>query len=257
MSRPVFILVALVTVTPTPAADPPAPVSVGDVIDAAHRASRPAALLLLNRGIQLTPPSLRVGGLELQLRGVGGPYERIVQAALVAAGATPAPGMGGVVLVREAPLPPAAHVGVWVREKAGTRTTLTFTDRRLKIETEQAGKKVRLDADYAVSPDGVAFGVVMAAEPDDALAGELFKFRVRVEDGELTVREPRLTADGYDAKALLVGRYYTAGKDAATPRVRKSLPGTIPAADPGLPAPRPMPEQKQPGNVPTPPSRTS
>lgn len=208
MSRPVFILAALIAAAPAPAADPPPqPASVGDVIDAAHRATRPAALPILNTKLEVTPPSLRVGGLELQLRGIGGPFERLMQAALVASGAAPAPGMGGVVLVREAPLPPAAHVGVWVRQTAGSRTTLTLTDRRLKVEAEVAGKKVRLDADYAVGPDGVAFGIVTGAEPDDALVGELFKFRVRVDDGELTVREPRLTADGFDAKAVLAGRY--------------------------------------------------
>ncbi|MFO0849424.1 MAG: hypothetical protein U0871_12840 [Gemmataceae bacterium] len=207
MSRPVFILAALMVAAPAPAADPPPPpASVGDVIDAAHRATRPAALPLLNRAVEITPPSLRVGGLELQLRGIGGPFERVMQAALVAAGAIPGAG-GGVVLVREAPLPPAPYVGAWTREKGGTRTTLTFTDRRLRVECDHAGKKVRLDADYAVGPDGVAFGVVTGAEPDDALVGELFKFRLRVDDGELTVRDPRLTADGFDAKATLVGRY--------------------------------------------------
>jgi hypothetical protein len=196
-----FVLLALAAL----AADPP---TAGDVIDAAHRAGRPPALPLLNK-VQVTPPGLRVGGLDIQVRGVGGPYERLLHAALVGLGAAPAPGTGGLLLVRDVtpPPPPPAHVGTWVREKDGSRLTLTFTDRRLRVDgTAADGKPFRLDADYAVSPDGVAFGVVTAAEPADELAGELFKFKLRVDDGELTVREPRLTADGFEAKRM-TGRY--------------------------------------------------
>lgn len=146
------------------------------------------------------------------------------------------------------PFVPSGPAGTWVRDRPGVRVTMKLTDRRLKLDVAfaaQEGTEVqrgtwRLDADCAVGPDGSVFGVITGADltpADDTPAdkagdaaavgamankfvGELFRFRYRVDDGELSVRELKVSLpDGkLDDEAMaamslmLAGRYQAAGE---------------------------------------------
>ena len=157
------------------------------------------------------------------------------------------------------PPPPAGPVGTWVRERPGVRVTMKLTDRRLKVDVAvavQDGKDVQrgtwhLDADCAVGPDGSVFGVITGVDltpaddtPDDkagdvaavgAIAnkfvGEMFRFRFRADDGELSVRELKVSApdgkldeEGMAAVSLVFGGRYKAAGEKPLPAVK---PGVV------------------------------
>jgi hypothetical protein len=153
------------------------------------------------------------------------------------------------------PPPPAPSgpklAGTWVRELDGVQAVLKFTDKRMfatvHVAFDEEGKKgetrftYHADADYAVGPDGTVFGVITGldftpVQVDDAdrdaippakslheLSGMPFCFRLRIDDGVMTVRDLRL-ADSKDAPELApaLGRYKAAGtKDPAPPKPGK------------------------------------
>jgi hypothetical protein len=137
--------------------------------------------------------------------------------------------------------------GAYVREFAdGERFALRFDADRLFVEASFGDKAkpatLTLDADYALNKEGVVFGVITGAEydgPDQGrglaalaplLAGEPFAFRVRADDGSVSVKDLRLLGlnlpQGRNAEpevvaalAAVAGRY-TATKE-LPPTARK------------------------------------
>ncbi|MFO0849426.1 MAG: sigma factor-like helix-turn-helix DNA-binding protein [Gemmataceae bacterium] len=149
--------------------------------------------------------------------------------------------------------------GTWTREFAeGTKLAVRFDDDRLVVEATftnvppppgsvppAAGSGSRtgtllIDADYAMNKEGVVFGVITGIEHDlpantlagiERFVGQPFAFRLRQDDQAMTAKELKLggmipgqtDAATQTLTALLIGRYYPAGKDVAGPGVRKQL----------------------------------
>ncbi len=99
--------------------------------------------------------------------------------------------------------------GSFIREFAdGERFAVRFDADRLYVEATFGDKakpvSVSLDADYAINKEGVVFGVVTGAECDgldrghslalitSRMVGGPFAFRVRVDDGSVSVQDLRL-----------------------------------------------------------------
>lgn len=180
------------------------------------------------------------------------------------------------------PVPPAvAWGGTWVRERAGTRVVLKVTDKRVNADVTIACKgqdettvfrcTVRLEADFAVTPDRLTFGVVSGMDfdpPDDAtgelaeavagmaavarkVGGQMFQCRVRAEGGELIVRDLKLPGVDGDAAddlaACLTGRYQRAGDKPFPPVKPGPIGSTFRARKPfGTAAEPPGPARKPP-----------
>ncbi len=138
-------------------------------------------------------------------------------------------------------------VGSWIRETEGIQVIAKFTEKRAFLtvnvaftdgEQEQRGT-FRLEADYAIGPDGNAFGVITGAditpskgdpvtrEMERAMAAALlaevtgspFCFRFRIDDGSLSVRDLRcgeFSPRSPNATAL-VGLYKPLGSQEAAP----------------------------------------
>lgn len=94
----------------------------------------------------------------------------------------------------------------WVRETKGCRVVVRFAGDRLEAEVAASERgTLSFAADYALGRDGLVFGVVTEVASPDAEArglnaqllaadGSPYCFRVRVENGTLTIRDLRCAA---------------------------------------------------------------
>jgi hypothetical protein len=93
-------------------------------------------------------------------------------------------------------------MGKWERKIGKTHLTLIVEDNRLHI-TSAGEKPGTLHADYAMTRDGLIFGVITSIECDDDEEGDAtktlfdapFSFRFRIDEGALIIHD----AKGHDA----------------------------------------------------------
>lgn len=144
---------------------------------------------------------------------------------------------------------PSRLVGSWVRDTDGVQVVAKFTEKRAFLtanfafleDKQEHRMTVRFEADYAVGPDGTAFGVITAADLTPpkgagsrdteselrqlaAMTGAPFCFRFRLDEGNLTVRDLRCGEfAGHDFAVrnsdamMLLGRYKPAGNQEPSP----------------------------------------
>lgn len=146
----------------------------------------------------------------------------------------PAPGTGRTFVV-------SRPVGTWTRdvaeENVTIRLTVKFEEDRLTIRAvETSGRESTetvLDADYSITRDSVAFGVITGYDTTSREAGEdeytdqPFSFRFRVDNGVLTVKDLRMPGAKGGAGGLMelmAGRYATEGAGEKAPAVAKPKP---------------------------------
>ena len=110
--------------------------------------------------------------------------------------------------------PPTKPVGRWEHKLTkGGSVTLALEDGRLHL-VMKGDSRLTLHADYAVTRDGVLYGVVTSAEAPDGpdtdeqdLMDEPFSILYRVDEGVLVVRDVRSSVLSKDETAMLIGRY--------------------------------------------------
>lgn len=107
--------------------------------------------------------------------------------------------------VAPAPADPRRVTGTWTRDTEMTRMTFAFADSKLTIAftfappegSSAPGFTATLDADYAVSPEGVVHGVITGGDAEPAcvgaavqlVVGHPFALRARTEAGVTTIRD--------------------------------------------------------------------
>lgn len=90
----------------------------------------------------------------------------------------------------------ARPLGTWVRKIGKSRVTLIVEENRLHV-TVQGENPCTLHADYALSRDGVVFGVITSLESEEEAEEEAdrgvidapFSCRFRIDEGALLVRD--------------------------------------------------------------------
>jgi hypothetical protein len=106
---------------------------------------------------------------------------------------------------------PAAPAGSWVREMDGVTVRFTFTGGHMKCAIEAGGVNIDVDADVAVSKDGVLFGRVTKVERKGLevgpAAGDLFSFRYVMKGKTVTIDDLRGTGGAAEGRALVEGEY--------------------------------------------------
>ena len=104
-------------------------------------------------------------------------------------------------------------LGKWERKVGKTHVTLTLEDNRLHINCT-GEKTVTLHADYAMTHDGLIYGVVTSIECDEDEEAEMtqtlfdapFSFRFRIDEGALIIHD--MKAHDADSKDdMWNGRY--------------------------------------------------
>ena len=106
---------------------------------------------------------------------------------------------------------PARPVGSWAREQDGVTVRFTFTDARMKCAIEAGGLHLDVDADYAVSKDGVLFGRVTKVDRKGTeagpAAGDLFSFKYAVKKKTLAISDLRGTGGAGEGRGIVEGEY--------------------------------------------------
>lgn len=182
------------------------------------------------------------------------------------------PPMSPVPPMMTPPAPPSKLVGSWVREMDGMQLIAKFTEKRAFLtasiaflnEKQEQRMTVRLEADYAIGPDGTVFGVITSTDfmpqkgiaLDDAMSellglarmnGSPFCFRFRLDEGNLNIRDLRCgELAGCDFAArnpqamMMLGRYKPLGNQDPTPpkpvqiKMSESGPSSSPVSSRGI-----------------------
>ncbi len=104
--------------------------------------------------------------------------------------------------------------GQWERKEGKTTISLSFTeDGRLHVVVTGGGEGFTLHSDCQVSRDGIAYGIVTSAElaveeKEDEITDQVFRFRFRVDEGTLIVRNFKSSAKSLeDEKTIWEGRF--------------------------------------------------
>ena len=101
-------------------------------------------------------------------------------------------------------------VGTWARSVGDIEVKFQIKDDTLKCTLSGMGLMLDVDADYAMSKDGVIFGRINKVEKKGACVGpsvgDLFTFKFALKDNVLTISElgPQNNAD---ARELIEGDY--------------------------------------------------
>lgn len=160
-------------------------------------------------------------------------------------------------------------VGTWTREAKPLQVTVTFTESRITAKATMTEVGVpctfSLDAEFSVTSDGLLYGVVTGVDADkldvsssiQAIAGQPFAARYRVDDGVLLIREVRFLGTGFPnpgAKTeydgivgAIAGRYVAVSPAAAATtdrRGRRIAPVVVAPQTLGL-----VPSSSPPGGV--------
>jgi hypothetical protein len=101
-------------------------------------------------------------------------------------------------------------VGTWARSAGDLEVKFQIKDDTLKCTLSGMGLTLDIDADYAMSKDGVIFGRISKVDKKGAdvgpNVGDLFTFKFAVKDNVLTISDlgPQNNAD---ARELIEGDY--------------------------------------------------
>jgi hypothetical protein len=100
-------------------------------------------------------------------------------------------------------------IGTWKRTAGDHSITFTIKGDTLRVVIRGGDNVVEVDADYGVSKDGVLFGRISkgAKEGDGPSEGDLFSFRFKVANGNMTLSELKTSHDSTEAKDLVEGEY--------------------------------------------------
>jgi hypothetical protein len=228
-----IVAVVLLTAARSPAADPPGvvlPLTQFEVLGLVQQGIGDEAVIAKLRETRST---FRLSATDVQMLKALGVSNRVL-AAMGGDAPRPLPIVQAAAVI---PAPAASHVGTWVRELPGTQITLRFTDKRLFATLRGVGvdngakleESFRVEADYAIGPDGTVFGVVTGTDytpPNEANAADLkwpkelgrmngmpFCFRFRIDDGVLSASDLRCELPCESLPVL--GRYARAGLEPA------------------------------------------
>ncbi|QEL20822.1 RNA polymerase sigma factor [Limnoglobus roseus] len=206
------------------------------------------------------PPPLDLPTASPPPLSVGGDPPAIPTAAAVPVPANPAVERGPGPAAKNGTMTIAKPGGTWYRVSGDAVCCLTFTEDRLTITNDlyvQGVEKgvpasrpatVTIEADYAISKDGVVFGYITGVDAPEGVGGswqaleeQPFAFRFRADEKALTVKDVKLRRSGGAGPAmpppageiekLLIAGRYTDKKPA--------VPLAIPRADPLVESPRP------------------
>jgi hypothetical protein len=118
---------------------------------------------------------------------------------------------GGALLAEAEPAAGKKPLGTWKRTVGDATLTFEFKTDNLHCILSAGGNTIEMDADYGMSKDGVLFGRISKVEKkgtnDGPSEGELFSFKVSVENETLMLSELKTHNDSADAKQLLEGEY--------------------------------------------------
>jgi hypothetical protein len=122
-------------------------------------------------------------------------------------------------------------LGKWERKLGKTHVALSIEDNRLHINCT-GDKTVTLHADYAMTQDGLIYGVVTSIECDEDEETEMsrtlfdapFSFRFRIDEGALIIHD--MKAHDADSKDDMWNGRYKSCQPSAT------RPGTVPTSYP-------------------------
>jgi hypothetical protein len=128
---------------------------------------------------------------------------------------------------------PTRPVGRWEHKlPKGNGVTLVLEDNRLHLSMKSDTRLV-LHADYALTRDGVLYGVVTSAEAPDGpdtdeqdLMDEPFSIVYRVDEGSLVIRDVRSGTLTKEEVALIVGRYEKNSPPPSTEALQKTAQTT-------------------------------
>jgi hypothetical protein len=106
----------------------------------------------------------------------------------------------GLVLAGPARAMDEQLVGQWERVEGKSTIQLNFTSEgRLHIVVTGA-ENGKVHADFKVTRDGIAFGIITSAETndkekEDELTDQVFRFRYRIDEGMLIIRDSRASGE--------------------------------------------------------------
>lgn len=101
-------------------------------------------------------------------------------------------------------------IGTWTHTVGEHTITFTFKGDTLQALMKGEGNGIRIDADYGVSKDGVLFGRINKVEQEGnngGSEGDLFSFRFKVNDANMTVSDLKTSRENDQSKDLVEGDY--------------------------------------------------
>lgn len=155
-----------------------------------------------------------------------------------------------------------AHMGTWVRERPGLKTMMTFTERRLKLTVELSVPEQKgvimtqtfwVDADYTLGANGTVYGEVTGIDITidghmtsieeqlkvmgtlQQYVGEIFRFRMAIENGELSLRDVKYSMIEADKSAEPVQMFLGAVQGSYTASASNGASAVQPVAYPQAP----------------------
>jgi hypothetical protein len=100
--------------------------------------------------------------------------------------------------------------GTWTRTVGDHSITFAFKGDTLHAVLKNGDHTAEIHADYGVSQDGVLFGRISKVTNEGGNGpneGDLFSFRVKVDNNTLTVSDLKTPQDSAEAKDLVEGEY--------------------------------------------------
>ncbi len=112
--------------------------------------------------------------------------------------------------------PPTSRkpLGTWQKKFEENQIQFEVKPDTFRVTVTTPDVTIEADADYAVTKDGILFGVIRKVDKKGICAGpmegDLFSFRYTVNNNVLTIKDLHGT-DNEEAKQLLQGEYHAKG----------------------------------------------
>jgi hypothetical protein len=101
-------------------------------------------------------------------------------------------------------------IGIWSRSVNDQKITFDFKDDGMMVTLVINGDTIKAEGDYGITKEGRIFGILnKVTKPgnDGPNEGDLFSFKVKVNDNKLTIDDLRGTKDSSEAQQLVHGDY--------------------------------------------------
>jgi hypothetical protein len=100
-------------------------------------------------------------------------------------------------------------IGVWSRSVNDQKITFDFRADGMVVTLVINGETIKAEGDYGITKEGRVFGILnkVTKSGDGPNEGDLFSFKVKVNDTKLTIDDLRGTKDSSEAQQLVQGDY--------------------------------------------------